>query len=405
MVERMVDRLAAELAMDPVELRRRNLLTPEQMPYTTPTGAVYDSADYGGALERVVELAGYDELRAEQARRRAAGDPRLLGIGVSVYVEVTGGFGQVRTEYAAADLALDPSSPVGVRVTVRSGASAHGQGHATSFAQIAADALGLPMEAVTVVQGDTDLVPRGVGTFASRSVQLGGSAVRLVGLDVVERARRLAAELLEAAEPDVVAEVVADGTRSFAVQGVPARSLAWRDLVAHDAAALAAELDFDQDGATYPFGAHLAVVEVDAETGACRLLRLAAVDDCGTVINPLLADGQIHGGLAQGASQALYERMAHDDFGNPLTATFADYALPSAAELPSFELARTVTPTPLNPLGAKGIGESGTIGATPAVHNAVVDALAHLGVRHVDMPCPPERLWRAIRDARAEGSA
>jgi carbon-monoxide dehydrogenase large subunit len=277
---------------------------------------------------------------------------------------------------------------------------------------LVADELGVPVEVVRVVHGDTDVVPRGTGTFGSRSLQLGGSAVRGAALAVVDRAREVAADLLEASAGDVVLDAA---TGRFHVAGTPAVSHGWAEVAAAasgaggdggaeddgDAAGLRAEFDFATTQPTYPFGAHVAVVEVDTETGGVRLVRLVACDDAGRVLNPLLAEGQRHGGLAQGAAQALFEQMAYDADGNPMTTNFADYAIPSAAELPSFELVDHETPTWVNPLGAKGVGESGTIGSTPAVHNAVCDAVAHLGVRHIDMPCTPERVWRAIRAASA----
>jgi carbon-monoxide dehydrogenase large subunit len=391
-LERVMDMAADELGIDPVELRRRNLLRPDEFPYRTLMGVTYDSGDYERALLELVRRAGYDDLRAEQARRRADGGARQLGIGVSTYVEITAGGGG--GEYASVTVHDDGTATISV------GTSAHGQGHATSFAMIVSDRLGIPMESIRFVQSDTDAVPRGGGTGGSRSLQLGGSAVRAASDAVWEHARRLAAAQLEAAAEDIV--ITDDGR--VGVAGVPARALSWIQLAeaaAADGEALAHALDFEQGGPTFPFGAHLAVVEVDLETGAVELVRHVAVDDCGRVLNPLIVAGQQHGGIAQGAAQALWEHMVYDADGNPLTTTLADYEMPSAAELPALETANTETPTPLNPLGAKGIGESGTIGSTPAVHNAVVDALSHLGVRHVDMPCTPERIWRAVAAARA----
>ena len=405
-LERAVDLFAAEVGLDPAEVRRRNLVPAFEEPYTSASGATYDCGDFPAALERVLEAAGYDELRAEQARRRAAGDHRALGIGLSVYVEVTGGpvagseFARLEVHEAADDGRDD------VDVVVYTGSSPHGQGLATAFAMVAAEEMGLPVERIRVVHGDTDQVARGIGTFGSRSLQLGGSAVRAAAVEVVDRAREVAAELLEAAVDDVVLDPA--GGR-FHVAGTPAAGRSWAEVAAAagdgdgagDAGVgLVAELDFQAPQPTFPFGAHLAVVEVDTETGDARLVRLVAVDDAGRVLNPLLAEGQRHGGLAQGAAQALYEHVQFDADGNPLTTNFADYAIVSAAELPSFELVPLETPTWVNPLGAKGIGESGTIGSTPAVQNAVCDALAHLGVRHVDMPCSPERVWHAIQAAR-----
>lgn len=384
MLERAMDLLADELGMDPVTLRRRNLLRPDELPCRTATGAHYDSGDYAGALDHVVELAGLEALRAEQAARRAAGAACQLGIGIATFVEISG----AGSEHGAVTLGADGC------VTLRTGASPHGQGHETTLAQVVADVLGVALERVRVVHSDTDAVARGTGTFGSRSGQLAGSAARLAAEAVVDKARQQAADLLEAAPEDIVA--VPGG---LAVAGVPSSALGWGELAAAPGGALQAQDDFAQDEGTYPFGAHLAVVEVDVATGRVVLRRLVAVDDCGTVINPMIVAGQVHGGLAQGAAQALFEEVRFDTTGNPTTATLADYGMPSAAELPSFEVGETVTPSPRNPLGMKGIGESGSVGATAAIQNAVVDALRPYGVRHVDMPLTPERVWRAVQDA------
>jgi carbon-monoxide dehydrogenase large subunit len=394
-LERIMDLAADQLGIDPVELRRHNLLAADEFPYTTRMGTVYDVGDYALPLERAVEKAGYQQLLAEQAERRARGDRWQLGIGVSTYVEITAGGST--SEYGAVAVGED-----GV-VTVSAGTSSHGQGHATSFAMLVAERLHVPLESIRFVQSDTDHVPRGGGTGGSRSLQIGGTAVHAAAGAVVDRARRLAARLLEADEDDIL---VGDDGR-VGVAGVPGRALTWAELA--QAAArdedgegpLAAALDTAQEGPTFPFGAHVAVVEVDVETGAVRLVRHVAVDDCGRIVNPLLVRGQQHGGIAQGAAQALWEQFVYDEDGNPVTSTLAEYGMPSAAEMPSFETDNTETPTPLNPLGAKGIGESGTIGSMPAVQNAVVDALSHLGVRHVEMPCTAERVWQAIRQAVA----
>jgi aerobic carbon-monoxide dehydrogenase large subunit len=390
-LERIVDIAAAELGIDPVELRRRNLLEPVAFPHTTAVGAVYDSGDYDLPLREALRIAGYAKLREEQASRRESGDPVQLGVGVSVYVEVTapGGGG----EFGSVSVHPDGT------VTVSAGTAAHGQGHATTFGMLVSDTLGIPLEKITYVQADTAVVPRGGGTGGSRSLQLGGSAVAAAAADVLEQARRRAAFLLEASTDDV--ELTADGT--FGVAGVPGAAVTWVQLAAaaQDAGEeLSAGLDVVQDGSTYPFGAHVSVVEVDTETGRVAPLRHVAVDDCGRVLNPLIVEGQQHGGLAQGIAQALYEEVLYSPEGQPQTATLADYRMPSAADLFDFETASTETPSPLNALGAKGIGESATIGATPAVQNAVVDAVSHLGVRHIDLPCTPERVWRAVQDAR-----
>ncbi len=391
LVERILDMGADELGMDPVALRRHNLLPNDEFPYTTVTGVTYDSGDYDAPLAKALELAGYDDLLAEQAARRARGDTKLLGIGVALYVEITG---PGNSEYSSITVHGDGSA------TLKAGTSAHGQGHATSFSQIVAAELGIPMERIHYVQSDTALVARGGGTGGSRSMQLGGSAVLEVSHLLRDKAKELAAELLEASVDDIV--VNDDGT--LGVAGVPSRALGWGELATRAeerGEPLDVEHDFKSGGSTFPFGAHIAVVEVDSETGKVVPLRHVAVDDCGRIINPLLVDGQVHGGLASGISQALWEHFVYDDDGNPLTSTLAEYALPSAAEFPSFEAAHTETPSPLNPLGAKGIGESATVGSTPAVQNAVVDALSHLGVRHLDMPLTPERVWAALRAAEA----
>jgi len=395
MLERVMDIAADELGIDPVEIRMRNLLRPDELPLVTPTGAAYDSGDYPRALREAVRLAGYDALRAEQAARRERGDRRVLGIGVACYVEVTGGDSQ---EYGHVEVHADGGATISV------GTSAHGQGHATAFGMIVSDQLGIARDRIRFVQSDTALVPRGGGTGGSRSLQLAGSAVRTAAISVLDEARTLAGELLEASAADIVA--VGDGR--VGVVGSPAKAIRWGELAQAAAARgrpLAAAADFHQSGPTFPFGAHVAVVEVDLDTGAVRALRHVAVDDCGRVLNPLIVTGQQHGGIAQGLAQALLEEMAYDPDGTPLTASFLDYGVPTAAEMPLVVTANTETPTPLNPLGAKGIGESGTVGSTPAVHNAVVDALSHLGVRHIDMPCTPDRVWRAIRSAAEGGGA
>lgn len=343
LIERAMDLLARELDMDPVALRRKNFVT--AFPHTTVTGVDYDSGDYERTMDVALDMARLPDLRAEQAARRARGDHLLLGIGVATYVEITAFGGR---EYGAVQRMADGS------IIVRTGVSPHGQGHETAMAQIAADVLEVPLDRVRVVHSDSAMVRRGEGTYASRSLQLGGAAV------------------LQAA------------------QQLRANESAFE------------EVDFDQGESTFPFGAHVAVVQVDREIGDVRLLRHIAVDDAGQILNPMLAQGQVHGGLAQGIAQALFEEMAYDERGRPIMATLSSYRIPGPAELPDFETAFTQTPTPHNPLGAKGIGEAATIGSVPAVQNAVVDALAHLGVRHVDMPCSPERILDAIDAATAQ---
>ena len=391
-IERIMDLFAREIGMDPAEVRRRNLIGKDEFPYTTPVETVYDVGDYHQALELALEVAGYEDLRAEQARRRAAGDVRQMGIGVSCYVEITNGLPD--GEFGAVEVRPDG------KVVVRTGTSPHGQGHVTAWSMLVAEQLGVPLEDIEVIYGDTDIVPRGAGTIGSRSLQIGGAAVNQAAVDVVEKAKDLAADLFEADRGDVVLD---KASGSFHVVGSPAVSHSWADLakaaVAKDGNPLFAEVDLASPGPTFPFGTHISVVEVDTETGKVTLLRHIAVDDAGRIVNPLLAEGQVHGGIAQGVAQALLEEVVYDLDGNPLTSTFADYSIISAAELPSYETRFTETPTPVNALGAKGIGESGTIGSAPAVHNAVCDAVAHLGVRHVDMPTTPIRVWNAINEA------
>ncbi|HEV7470578.1 MAG: aerobic carbon-monoxide dehydrogenase large subunit [Pseudonocardiales bacterium] len=387
-LERLVDIAAVELDMDPVELRRRNFLDPSAFPLTTPVGAAYDVGDYDLPLREALRLADYEKLREEQQSRREAQDPVQLGIGIAVYVEITAGGGG--SEYGSVHVHADGTA------TVSAGTSAHGQGHATSFAMLVSDRLGIPMDRISYAQSDTATVPRGGGTGGSRSLQMGGSAVDKAATDVLDQARNRAAAMLEASVDDVE---LTDGGE-FGVTGVPTPTVTWQQIASGAEAAgqtLFAGLDATQDGATFPFGAHVSVVEVDTETGRVSPRRHLAVDDCGRILNPLLVEGQQHGGLAQGIAQALYEEVVYDADGQPLTSTLADYHVPTAADLFPFEAATTETPTHMNPLGAKGIGESATIGSTPAVQNAIVDALRPFGVRHIDLPCTPERIWRAIR--------
>ncbi|MEZ5378885.1 MAG: xanthine dehydrogenase family protein molybdopterin-binding subunit [Acidimicrobiales bacterium] len=398
LLERIIDIAADELGIDPAEIRRKNFLQPDAFPLTTHGGANYDSGEYEKALDVALEKSGYADLLAEQATRRASGDPKQIGIGVSAYVEVTAPAG-LHVEYGAVEVNDDGT------VTAKVGTSAHGQGHITAFSMIISDMLGVPMEAVTVLQSDTDDIPRGAGTMGSRSLQTAGSAVHVASETVLERAKKLAAHLLEASVDDIV-----KGDNGLQVAGVPSSAMSWAELAqaakddskrpADVEAGLAFELDFDGTDSTFPFGSHISVVEVDTETGEVTMLRHIAVDDCGRILNPLLVTGQQHGGIAQGAAQALYEEVRYDAEGNPITSNLMNYAMPSAAELISFETYNTETASPRNPLGAKGIGESGTIGSTPAIHNAVVDAVSHLGVRHIDMPLTSGNVWAAIQAAR-----
>ena len=395
-IERAMDLFAAEIGMDPADVRRKNLLPPFSEPHRTAFGAVYDSGDYPAALEAALAAADYPALRAEQARRRAAGDVVQLGIGLSCYVEITGPGGEAGGPNENATVEVHPDGSA----TILTGTSPHGQGHVTVWAMLASEELGIPVSKITVKWGDTDLVPRGGGTGGSRSLQLGGAAVRQASQELVEVARQRAAAELEASPADLVF----DASRSaFTVAGDPRASVPLASLAEKEE--LLVRTVFTSPGPTFPFGAHVAVAEVDTETGKAVLRRMVTVDDAGTVINPLLAEGQRHGGIAQGAAQALLEEVVYDADGNPQTATFADYPIVSATEVPSFELADMATPTSYNPLGAKGIGEAGTIGSTPAVQNAIVDALAHLGVRHIDMPASPRRIWQSLHTAAADGGS
>ncbi|QBI20571.1 xanthine dehydrogenase family protein molybdopterin-binding subunit [Egibacter rhizosphaerae] len=395
LVERAVDLVAAELGLDPAEVRRRNLLPPEAFPHETATGATYDGGDYPGVLEQALHRVDYEALRREQAERRAAGDRALLGIGLSTYVEVTGSVGD---EFADVEVTPD-------EIVVRIGVSPHGQGHETAFAQVVSGLFGVSPGDVRVVHSDTREVGSGKGTMGSRSLQIGGSAAVQSARSVVARARRLVAHLREASVDDVEL----DGTGGLWVRGSPETRIGWFEL-----AELAADPDrlpagtepglraaetFTQERPTYPSGTHVAVVEVDADTGFVSLRQFLAADDAGRVLNPLLAEGQRHGGLAQGIAQALFEELPYDEDGNPLAANLINYLVPGAPDLPDFDLLTPETPTDLNPLGARGVGEATTIGSPPAVQNAAVDALAHLGVRHVDLPLTPQRVWRALREA------
>jgi aerobic carbon-monoxide dehydrogenase large subunit len=390
-IERAVDLFAAEIGMDPGEVRRINVVAPDKFPFQSPSGALYDSGEYAMALDKVLAGAGYQELRAEQAARRERGDTVALGIGLSSYVEIT-----------AADAAGGETGRLDVHddgtATVYTGSSAHGQGHHTTWAMLVESELGIPMDKVKVIHGDTDLIPLAIGTYGSRSLQLGGVAVQKAAWEVKDQARAVAAEMMEASEADLELDAEAG---LWQVRGDPATGVGWAEVVSHvGGESLTASVNYTEGAPTFPFGAHVAVVEVDTETGKVRLVRHITVDDAGTIISPLQAEGQRHGGIAQGAAQALQEEVVYDSQGNPQTGTLVDYAAISAPDLPSFELLRSETPTPVNALGVKGIGEAGTIGATPAVQNAVIDAVSHLGVRHIDMPTTPSRVWAAINEAR-----
>ncbi|HEY2877571.1 xanthine dehydrogenase family protein molybdopterin-binding subunit [Nocardioides sp.] len=390
-IDRVLDLAAQELGILPDEIRRKNLIPKDAFPYRTQTGQTYDVGDYELTLQEAMRIADIDAARVEQQRRIDAGETKLLGIGLATYVEITG-FGG--SEFGSVQIHKDGSA------TVMAGTSAHGQGHATSFSMIVADTLGIPLEKISYRQSDTAVVRTGGGTGGSRSLQLGGSAVSKAADETRDQALAVAARMLEANPADISLE---DGV--FTVAGVPDVAVSWEQLAPyaheHDGG-LGVDTDYTQDGATFPFGAHVSIVEVDTETGQVKPLRHILVDDCGRIVNPLIVAGQQHGGGIQGISQALWEEMVYDADGTPITSSFADYAIPTAADGIMLEASNTETPTPVNPIGAKGIGESATIGATPAVQNAVVDALKHLGVKHIDLPCTAERVWREIQNPRSD---
>jgi aerobic carbon-monoxide dehydrogenase large subunit len=391
-VDRAIDLFAAAAGLDPAEVRRKNLLPKFTEPHTTAFGAVYDSGDYVTALDKALDAADYPGLRAEQAKRRESGDTLQLGIGLSSYVEITGPGGEAGGPNENGTVEVHPDGTA----TVLTGTSPHGQGHQTVWAMLVSEELGIPIDKITVKWGDTDLVPKGGGTGGSRSLQLGGAAVQQASRELLDVARERAAESLEASPADLVFDV---GSSSFSVKGDPDISVPLSSLAGTER--LFVRSTFTSPGPTFPFGTHVAVVEVDTETGKVFFRRIVTVDDAGTVINPLLAEGQRHGGIAQGAAQAFLEEVVYDEDGNPLTATLADYPFLSATEVPSYELVDMETPTSYNPLGAKGIGEAGSIGSTPAVQNAVIDAVSYLGVTHIDMPTSPQRVWRAIQAAQS----
>ena len=407
-VERLVDLAARELGLDPAEIRRRNFIPADAFPYQTPVAVVYDSGNYQGALEKALAAVDYQRLRQEQEELRRQG--RYIGIGICCYIEACGAapsklIGQLGAQAGLWESALVRVHHTG-RVTVFTGSHSHGQGHETTFAQVVAEELGISLDDVEIVHGDTEAIPMGMGTYGSRSLAVGGSAIVMALNKVKEKARRIAAHLLEAAPEDIE---LREG--KFRVRGVPDRAVDWAAValqayLAHNLPegmepGLEASGFYDPVNFTFPFGTHVSVVEVDPDTGQVKILRYVAVDDAGNIINPLVFDGQVHGGIAQGIGQALLEWGQFDEEGRPLTASFMEYALPRASHLPSFQTQVQVTPCPHNPLGVKGIGEAGTIAATPCIVNAVVDALAPFGIRHLDMPLTPPRVWRAVQEARA----
>ncbi|HEX7188424.1 MAG TPA: xanthine dehydrogenase family protein molybdopterin-binding subunit [Actinomycetes bacterium] len=412
-IERAVDDLAAHLGVEPLELRRRNWIGHDEFPYTTVCGLEYDSGNYEAATEKALELFGYDSLRAEQAKRRESNDPVQLGIGISTYTEMCGlapsrwlgEKGYVAGGWERATVRMTPLGKAEVVV----GTSPHGQGHVTTFSQITADALGVPFDDVEVIVNDTAAVPWGLDTYGSRSLVVGGTAVRHAAESVVDKAKLLAAHLLEADPSDVEFDA---GT--FRVKGTPSatktiQEVAFASFTAHTMAEgsdaiLTADNLMDPETFSYPHGTHLCAMEVDTETGMAKIRKYVCVDDVGKVVNPMIVEGQVHGGVAQGIAQALYEEAVYDDGGNLVTGTMVDYLVPAPPDLPSFETGRTETPSTTNPLGVKGVGEAGTIASTPAVVNAVVDAVRHLGVDDVRMPCTPERVWRAIHQGGGGGT-
>ena len=404
LVERMMDRYAAEIGMDPAEIRRKNLIPPFEDGHEVATTVIYDSGNYEAGLDRALELVGYDDFRKEQAAARE--NNRYLGIGLSTYVEICGMAPSAVAYTLGARAGVWESALVRVhptgKVTVFSGSSGHGQGHHTTFAQLAAAELGVPVEDVEVVQGDTDKVQMGTGTFGSRSAVCGGNAIHMSIEKIQDKAKRIAANLLEAAPEDIVNE---DG--QYFVQGAPANAKTFQEvaLAAYwyeslpegTEPGLEAVSIFDPQNFTWPFGTHIAVVEVDGDTGEVELQKYVALDDVGNVINPMIVEGMVHGGVAQGVGQALQEEAIYDESGQLLTGSMMDYALPTAEDIPSIITDRTVTPSPTNPLGVKGAGETGTIAASPAVMNAVIDALSPFGVKHMNMPAKPEKVWRAMQ--------
>jgi aerobic carbon-monoxide dehydrogenase large subunit len=407
-IERMMDLLAAEIGISPVEVRRKNFYEPFDEPTTTPAGIQYDSMNMQPALDRAMELAGYEDLLAEQQRRRENNDPVQLGIGFSTYTEICGlAPTQISTNVFGGpglwEMATVRMLPTG-KAEVVTGTTPHGQGHVTSWSQIAADGLGVTPDDVEVIHGDTDSAPFGRDTYGSRSLNVGGVAVHVAAQKVVEKAKKIAAHMLEASEDDIEFE----GGR-FSVAGSPDRNVTMTEVceaayMGHELPegmepGLTADYFHNPPNFTFPFGAHICVVEVDTETGKVTVVKYVAVDDCGPVINPTIVDGQVHGGIAQGLAQALYEEAIYDEDGNLVTGSMVDYMIPGAPEIPNMILDRTVTPSPSNPLGVKGIGEAGTIGSSQAAINAVADALSHLGIRHIDMPASPMRVWTAIQEA------
>jgi len=402
-VERAMDLLARELGMEPADVRRKNFIQPGQFPYHTQMGAVYDSGDYEKALNHALQVADWEGLKRQRDAARAEG--RIVGLGLAMYVEVcglgpsfllpTGGW-----EHAQVTVERDG------RISATTGASPHGQGNETTFAQMLADQFGVPIEHITIHHGDTAVAKQGIGTFASRSQAVGGTAIHMAGGKAKTKMARFAAALLEAHEDDLVFE-----NGRVSVAGAPASGKSFAEVASFAYVpvplppglepGLSEEAFFEPTNATYPFGCHISMLEIDRETGEPKLLKLVAVDDAGHLVNPLIVEGQIHGGLAQGIGQAMIEEVVYNEDGQLVTGSFMDYAMPRATDFPLFELSNTVTPTPVNPLGAKGVGEAGTLGSTPCIVSAAVDALSPFGVKHIDMMLRPEKLWRVIQGGQA----
>ena len=408
-IERVMDLVARETGVDPVEVRRKNFVRAEDQPFTTLLGFTYDSGDYTKTLDKALEMVDYKGLRREQADKRKQG--KYLGIGLSTYIEICG-LGPAAPTQAAVGVSLWGMSVVNVhftgKATVIIGSSPHGQGHETTYAQVASDVLGIPVEDIDVVHGDTAIGPMGMDTYGSRSTALDGNAVHISAMKVQEKAKKIAAHLLEAAEDDIVYEngkAFVKGTPSKAVtiQEIAVAAFQTSRLPKGMEGGLEATTFFDPTNFVWPFGAHVAVVEVDAETGATKILRYVAVDDVGNRINPMVVDGQLHGGIAQGIGQALFEEAVYDEAGQLRTGSLVDYLIPTAADLPAFELAATVTPSPVNPLGTKGVGEAGTIASSAAVINAIVDALEPFGVKDIAMPATPEKVWQLMHRNGGKG--
>lgn len=404
MIERMMDLLAAELKMDPTEIRRKNFIPNEKFPYNSPLGLVYDSGDYANNMDKALKLADYEGLRKLQADARAQG--RYIGIGVCTYMEICGLGPSVAVGGRGWDSSTIRFEPTG-KVTVYTGVKPHGQGQETTFSQIVADELGVNYNDITVKHGDTANTAIGNGTYGSRGLAVGGAALKLACDSIKEKAKKIAGFMLEASADDIVWE-----DQAFHVKGAPSKTVTMTevavkaytgsDMFSQIEPGLEATRFFEPGNLVFPFGTHIAAIEIDPETGELSFIKYVAVDDCGNQISPLLVEGQVHGGIAQGIAQALYEEVVHDQNGQLVSGTLMDYTVPTATELPAYTLDSTVTPTWVNPLGAKGVGEAGTIGSTPAVANAVMDALSQLGVKNMDMPFRPEKLWKAIHSGNGK---